>query len=34
LTHVPRRFPLIVFVAQPTNHRPLGFEAQTMKPSW
>jgi hypothetical protein len=26
--------PPVSFVAQPTNHRPLGFEAQTKKMLW
>jgi hypothetical protein len=30
---IPRRHHPIGFVAQPTNHSLLGFEAQTKKPS-
>jgi hypothetical protein len=31
---VPHHPPPVDFVAQPTNHSPLGFEAQTKKSSW
>jgi hypothetical protein len=29
-----RLHPPVGFVAQPTNRSPLGFEAETKKPSW